>query len=200
MAELAEASSLSQPFLSKVERGLAQLSMGALDRVARALGTSAVGLLAGNGPPTSIDVVRLADRARLPAYDHDEGYGQALTRRSGHLRVVEFDSGPTEFNEKPYVHRNDSVCIVLSGTYEFELDDTRLTLSEGDSVTCSGGVRQRYRVIEGPARLLLVLVSEDVDVHRSPRCRRPWLGWAWSDRRQLNRRATGQLNGTLPVS
>lgn len=164
MAQLAESAGLSQPFLSKVERGLGALSMGALDRVAKSLGTSAVGLLAGSESPAMIDVVRRSERRAMPAYEHDEGMGQALTRRSSQLRVVEFDSGPTRFSDLPYVHRNDSVCVVLSGTYEFELNGTLLTLGEGDSVSCSGGVHQRYRVIERPARLLLVLVSEDVDV------------------------------------
>ncbi len=164
MAELASAAGLSQPFLSKVERGVGRLSMGALDRVARALETSAVGLLAGSESPAVIDVVRRGERRAMPAYEHGNGLGQALTRRSGQLRVVEFDSGPPEFNSLPYVHRNDTVCVVLSGVYEFELDDVTLTLRDGDSVSCSGGVRQRYRVVEQPARLLLILVSEDVDV------------------------------------
>ena len=78
--------------------------------------------------------------------------------------MVEFDSGPTAFAAEPYVHRNDSVCVVLSGTYEFEFDGTRVTLDEGDSISATGGVRQRYRVLRKPARLLLILVSEDVDV------------------------------------
>ncbi len=165
MAELAATADLSQPFLSKVERGIGRMSMGALDRVARALGTSAVGLFAGSDAPVTIDVVRRNERPKLPAYDHDEGMGQALTRRSGQLRVVEFDSGPAKFAAVPYVHRNDSVCVVLSGEYEFEFDETtRFTLGEGDSVSSSGGVNQRYRVLRQPARLLLILVSEDVDV------------------------------------
>ena len=164
MAELAKAADLSQPFLSKVERGLGRLSIAALDRVARSLGTSAVGLLAGSDAPAMIDVVRRGERRVFPAYEHEEGLGQALTQRSAQLRVVEFDSGPTEFAATPYVHRNDSVCVVLSGSYEFEFDDTRVTLDEGDSISASGGVRQRYRVLRRPARLLLILVSEDVDV------------------------------------
>ena len=164
MEELATASKLSQPFLSKVERGLGRLSMGALDRVARALDTSAVGLFAGPDTPASIDVVRRSDRLALPAYEHGEGMGRALTRRSGQLRVMEFDGGPDQFAASPYVHRNDSVCVVLEGTYEFELDGVRVMLDTGDSVSSSGGVKQRYRVTAGPARLLLILVSEDIDV------------------------------------
>ncbi|MEZ5282305.1 MAG: helix-turn-helix transcriptional regulator [Acidimicrobiales bacterium] len=166
MAQLAEASELSQPFLSKVERGLGTLSMASLDRVARALGTSAVGLLGGPTAPTSIDIVRKSDRHRLPAYEGQAGFGEALTRRSGQLRVIEFDSGPVNFLDEPYVHRNDSVCVVISGSYEFEFDDTRVILTEGDSISASGGVRQRYRALEQPARLLLILVSEDAEVVR----------------------------------
>ncbi len=168
MAALAAAADLSQPFLSKVERGVGRLSMGALDRVAKALGSSAVGLLAGSDAPAMIDVVRRSERRMMAAYEREEGMGQALTRRSGQLRVVEFDSGPTEFAPTPYLHRNDSVCLVLSGSYEFEVDDTRLTLTEGDCISASGGVPQRYRVLDKPARLLLILVSEEVDVIPRP--------------------------------
>ena len=142
--------------------------MGALDRVAKALGSSAVGLLAGSDAPAMIDVVRRSERRMMAAYEREEGMGQALTRRSGQLRVVEFDSGPTEFAPTPYLHRNDSVCLVLSGSYEFEVDDTRLTLTEGDCISASGGVPQRYRVLDKPARLLLILVSEEVDVIPRP--------------------------------
>jgi transcriptional regulator with XRE-family HTH domain len=174
MAQLAERADLSQPFLSKVERGLGRLSMSAIDRVAKALGTSAVGLFAGSEPPAPIDVVRRDERLQVDAYDHGEGIGQALTRRSGQLRVMEFVGGPEDFADTPYVHRNDSVCVVLSGTYEFEFDDTVVVLHDGDSVSAGGGVGLRYRVVEKPARMLLILVSEDVDVAQRPATE--WVG------------------------
>ncbi|MCY7299141.1 MAG: helix-turn-helix transcriptional regulator [Ilumatobacteraceae bacterium] len=57
LQELAERADLSQSFLSKVERGMAQLSIGALNRVAQALGTSALGLFGGMNPDRRVEVV-----------------------------------------------------------------------------------------------------------------------------------------------
>jgi len=168
MAELAQLSTLSQSFLSKVERGIGRLSMVAVDRVAKALGTSAVGLLATRRDGADVDIVRRHERPRFAAFQSGEGFGSAVTRRAGQLGLVEFEGGPDEFEPTPFVHRNDSVCLILSGTYEFELDGQVVTLREGDSVSAPGGVRERYRVLEPPGRMLLAFVSEDVDVIHNP--------------------------------
>ena len=60
------------------------------------------------------------------------------------------------------------MCLILSGTYEFELNGEVVTLGEGDSVSAPGGVLERYRVLEPPGRMLLAFVSEDVDVVHNP--------------------------------
>ena len=91
-----------------------------------------------------------------------------MTRRAGQLGLVEFEGGPSDFEPTPFVHRNDSVCLILSGTYEFELDGEIVTLSEGDSVSASGGVHERYRVTVAPGRMLLAFVSEDVEIVHRP--------------------------------
>lgn len=168
LTELAATSHLSQPFLSKVERGIGQLSIPAVDRVAKALGTSAVGLLATMSGEASVDIVRRSERTTFIPFEHAEGLGHIVTRRSGQLGVFEIEGGPAQFSAEPFIHRNDSVCVIVSGTYEFEIDGTVVLLEEGDSVSASGGVGQRYRVIDGHGRMLLIFVSEDVEVAVRP--------------------------------
>ena len=48
------------------------------------------------------------------------------------------------------------------------IDGTVVLLEEGDSVSASGGVGERYRVIYGHGWMLLIFVSEDVEVAVRP--------------------------------
>jgi hypothetical protein len=43
-----------------------------------------------------------------------------------------------------------------------------MVLRAGDTLSIAGQVPNRYRVVRSPARLLLVLVSEDAEVVASP--------------------------------
>lgn len=168
MQVLADRAGLSQPFLSKVERGMAQLSMRALDRVVKALGTTAVGLFGGLATDHGVEILRSADRPELPTFDDGNAVSHALSLRPGQLRAMEFVGGPPEFPDPPYMHRNDSLSIVVEGTYEFIAGGERYVLKKGDTLSASGGVPQTYRVLKEPARMMLIIVSEDVQVVADP--------------------------------
>lgn len=167
MQQLAHQTGLSQPFLSKVERGLAGLSLTSVERIADALGVSAAGLFGTLSSDDRYDVVRRSDRPRMQN-GGDWSMVTAYTRRSGQASVVEFEGGPREFPPFHYVHRNDQICHVLAGTYEFEIDGEVFLLRAGDTLSIAGQVPNRYRVVRSPSRLLLVLVSEDAEVVVSP--------------------------------
>lgn len=169
MEHLAGAAGLSQPFLSQVERGLARLSMRSLDRVAQALDTSAVGLLAARGESggnLGVSLVRRAQCVQLPMTDHlIDAYGYAVTEGHRHLRSVEFVGGPEEFGGHFFVHRNEEMCFVIDGEFEFEVDGDLYRLGPGDSITYAGGTPHRYRVFDRrTARLLVTIINEDCDV------------------------------------
>jgi transcriptional regulator with XRE-family HTH domain len=167
MQELAQQSGLSQPFLSKVERGLAGLSLTSVDRIAEALGISAAGLFGTMADDQRYDLVRRAERPRIAMSD-GWSTATAYTRRPGQASIVEFEGGPTDLPPFHYVHRNDQLCHVLAGAYEFEVDGALMVLRAGDTLSIAGMVANRYRVVRSPARLLLVLVSEDSEVVVSP--------------------------------
>ena len=173
MQELAARADLSQSFLSQVERGLARLSMRSLDRVAQALDTSAVGLLSTRPATRNVDrrvrVIARAERAHLPMLDHLSGAeGYAVTDSDRHLRAVEFIGGPGEFEPHFFVHRNEEMCYVIEGEFEFEVEGRLYRLGPSDSIAYSGGVGHRYRVLgDAPARLLVTVIHEDVAVDDS---------------------------------
>jgi len=168
LQELAERADLSQSFLSKVERGMAQLSIGALNRVAQALGTSALGLFGGMNPDRRVEVVRADERRKMPSSDDGSGLVHALTGRPGQLRVVELAGGPSSMPEEFFWHRNDALSLVLEGVFEFEVDGDLYELHPGDALSATGGVAHRYRVLSPPGRLIVVIVSEDVEVIVAP--------------------------------
>lgn len=167
MAWLAAESSLSQPFLSRVERGLAQPSIRSLDNVARALGLSTLGLIGGMSEPGTFTVLPQRDRLPVPVGGDRSSVAYALTSTISQLRAVEIVGEPAD-PEKVHVHRNDAFTLVLAGRYEFLLDGQRFDLAVGDSISAPGGVGHRYRVLEQPARLLVVIVSEDAHIVHDP--------------------------------
>lgn len=70
LAVVAERSGLSVPFLSQVENERARPSRSSLERVADALGTTAVELLAAADPACSVDVVRADSGAEFTPEAH----------------------------------------------------------------------------------------------------------------------------------
>lgn len=65
LAEVARRAGVSVPFLSQVENGRSRPSMGSLQRIADALDTTAVELLASAEPPRPVDVVRAAEKPAM---------------------------------------------------------------------------------------------------------------------------------------
>lgn len=147
LVQLASAAELSHPFLSQLERGLARPSMVSLERIARALGSSQVELLAPTddggtsaGRP-SIEVVRAGDGPRGP-------YGQAEGRLLVHgdrpfhpMILVGTSADPGD----SFTHAEDEFLHVLDGAVVVDLGDGELRiLGVGDSVYFTGGTPHRW--------------------------------------------------------
>jgi transcriptional regulator with XRE-family HTH domain len=147
LVQLAAAAQLSHPFLSQLERGLARPSMVSLERIARALGSSQVELLAPVGVAGTenarpgIEVVRASDGSKGP-------YGQADGRLLVHgdrpfhpMVLVGTSADPGDY----FTHAEDEFVHVFEGTAVFDLGDAELRiLSAGDSVYFIGGTPHRW--------------------------------------------------------
>ncbi|WP_019632389.1 helix-turn-helix domain-containing protein [Actinomadura atramentaria] len=156
LVEVARRSGLSAPFLSQVENDRARPSMRSLQRIADALDTTAVRLLAAADGARHVDVVRAAGPSALR-----DGV-RPLVRGDHQLHALEF-TGEHPF-DREFTHRNDEILYVVSGGVVAEADGREYELGPGDTLYCSGGVPHRWRPVDAAARVLLVGVSDHVDV------------------------------------
>jgi quercetin dioxygenase-like cupin family protein len=162
LAVVAERSGLSVPFLSQVENERARPSRRSLERVADALCTTAVELLAAADPARSVDVVRAADD--LPG--GGEGLPQGAMVRQlvrGHhaLQAVEFTGDHDATRE--IQHRNDELLYVADGAVEVEAEGSAYRLGRGDTLYMTGGVRHRWRATEPDTRIVVVVLADHID-------------------------------------
>jgi transcriptional regulator with XRE-family HTH domain/mannose-6-phosphate isomerase-like protein (cupin superfamily) len=167
LVEVAASASLSHPFLSQLERGLARPSMRSLTAIAATLGTTAQALMADSelpGPPGSapdgqpVSVVRRVPAGDLPV-DSPGGSVRPLVRGERAMLPVEYIGAPREFDE--YIsHDGEEFVYVAEGSVEVDIEGELHVASAGDSVYYGGGLRHRWRST-GDAEVRLVVVQQN---------------------------------------
>ncbi|MGW0083331.1 helix-turn-helix domain-containing protein [Streptomyces sp. NPDC003393] len=159
LAVVAERSGLSVPFLSQVENDRARPSRSSLEKVADALRTTAVELLAAADPACSVDVVR-AELTEIPELE-PEPRVRSLVRGHHQLHASEFigdhDAG------REFQHRNDELMYVADGAVEIEAEGRAYRLARGDTMYLTGGVRHRWRAAVPDTRVIVVAVAEHIE-------------------------------------
>ncbi|MFB6518983.1 helix-turn-helix domain-containing protein [Streptomyces sp. NPDC056401] len=186
LAEVAARSGLSSPFLSQIENDRARPSMRSLQRVADALDTTAVQLLAAGETPRRVDIVRADADPGL-----DAGLGSGVEAEADAGVEARADSGPDptarvrplvrgqhqmhalEFTgdhdaERAFRHRNDELMYVADGAAEVEVDGRTHRLGRGDTLYLTGGVEHRWRAVEAGTRVLVVAVADHVEAVVDP--------------------------------
>ncbi|MGV9603598.1 helix-turn-helix domain-containing protein [Streptomyces sp. NPDC003631] len=157
LAVVAERSGLSVPFLSQVENERARPSRPSLERIADALGTTAVELLAAADPACSVDVLRADDEEVAPG----AARMRALVRGHHQLHAMEFIGDHDEGRE--FQHRNDELMYVVDGAVEVEAEGRAHRLGRGDTLYLSGGVRHRWRATEPETRVVVIAVADHIE-------------------------------------
>lgn len=156
LAVVAERSGLSVPFLSQIENDRARPSRSSLEKVADALRTTAVELLAAADPACSVDVVR-ADGTET---DLDPRV-RSLVRGHHQLHASEFTGDHDAGRE--FQHRNDELMYVADGAVEIEAEGRAYRLGRGDTLYLTGGVRHRWRATVPDTRVIVVAVAEHIE-------------------------------------
>ncbi|RFA08690.1 hypothetical protein B7R54_05205 [Subtercola boreus] len=180
LVELARLAKLSHPFLSQLERGHARPSMASLERIARALETSQLDLLAGaadlgeDGPELLWGAVTVTAGARVPPMrlprraevvragegttgPYAEGQARLLVGARARFQPMEFTGANRVFGDY-YHHAEDEFVTVIEGRVMVDLSgDGEFLLGPGDSVYFEGGTLHRWRSADRGAYRLLVV-------------------------------------------
>lgn len=143
LRRLAQSAGVSPGFLSQVERGRANVSIGRLRQIASALGVTVADLFADH-EVTVHRLVRRADRPSLPTGPLARKY--LLSQRP--LRYFEaylgeFDAGGST-GDGQYVHGDaQELFYVMAGRVTLSLGDEVIELEAGDSVEYSTSTPHR---------------------------------------------------------
>jgi len=145
LKQLAAATSLTQSFLSQVERDLTSPSVASMRKIAEALKTSIGTFFVGGSPNGRL--VRKAARAVL-IHPRRRWRDSLLTPSlTGKLQVIwtEIEPGGGSGDE-PYSHESDEECVVIvRGRLDFWVGDEHYRLASGDALTFESRIPHRNR-------------------------------------------------------
>jgi transcriptional regulator with XRE-family HTH domain len=158
LKELGEASGTTAGFLSQLERGLTNASVGVLRRIAAALGMTLADLFE-ELPAGSPRLLRREVRPELPTHPglHKFLISQRPLR---HLEVYagEFEPGSSTGDE-PYTHGDaQEILYVVSGEIVIELDGEPFAMKQGDSIDYMSSLPHRLtNTSSHPAEVLWIV-------------------------------------------
>ena len=147
---------VSATHISEIERGMTSPTVGALTKIARALGTEPAFFVQDDHTPP-VSVVRKSRRHVLT----DSAWGARLGRLCGGIHgseisflEIELDPGRGEKPE-PVIRAGEEFVHVLRGVVEIIVGPDRYLLKEGDSVHFRASETHTLRNIgDGKARML----------------------------------------------
>jgi transcriptional regulator with XRE-family HTH domain len=151
LKQLAQATSLTQSFLSQVERDLTSPSVASLRKIAEALGTSVATFFTGGSPNGRL--VRKEARAVL-VHPKRRWRDSLLTPSlNGKLQVIWSVIEPGGGSgDEPYTHDSDEECVVvIRGKLDFWVGDEHTLLKTGDALTFESRIPHKNRN-PGPGR------------------------------------------------
>ncbi|VFR22007.1 Transcriptional regulator PA0225 [plant metagenome] len=159
LEELAQAADLTRSYISKLERGVSEPSIGAALRIAKALGVKVETLFSEE---TEDDPVVIS---RAPAGGQARDAGPRLV--SGNLpghRMVAFVMAPTDKPARGHPmsrHQGEEILYVISGTVSLQLARRQETLTAGDSAHFNSSIPHKITSIgREPATVMLVIAQE----------------------------------------
>jgi transcriptional regulator with XRE-family HTH domain len=149
---------VSATHVSEIERGMTSPTVGALTKIARALGTEPSYFLHRNAYPP-VSVVRRAER-RILSYDT---WGSKIACLSNgitrpRMSFLEVELTPHLTHElEPISHTGEEFVHILKGVVEIHVGSARHLLKEGDTIHFQSKEPHTAKNIgDGPARMLWV--------------------------------------------
>jgi transcriptional regulator with XRE-family HTH domain len=153
LKQLEAKAGVSATHLSEIERGLTSPTVGALSRVARALGEEPA-LLASERAPRRVAVVRRGERRVWSAgVARVASLGTPLDGAEMSVAEIELGTGETGFDPGPVA--TEEFLLVLAGTIDVRVGSTSRLLAAGDAIHFAACEPRTFRARE-PARLLWI--------------------------------------------
>ncbi|MCD0484396.1 XRE family transcriptional regulator [Streptacidiphilus sp. ASG 303] len=156
---------LSKSFLSQVESGRTNPTLGTLTRLSLALGATPAALFGGPAPSAAGDGAADAAppvttlRPARPKANWPAGTGRTypLTAPGAHRFEVVLCDGTPRHHERAVRHAGAEFCHVLAGAVRVEVGSQSRLLHAGESLHYDGGVPHRIAAQTGTTRFLLVI-------------------------------------------
>ena len=163
LKQVADAAGMSPTHISEIERGRTSPTVGALLRIARALGKSATYFVEEEQLP-SVSVVRAHERNHHRVTESGEGVADIdyLTTGipAGRLRVVELrdvERSPMDCTRHP----GEEIILVTEGQLKVTVDGTPYELSPGDCIQFRANLSHTVEKLGGETpRALWITASE----------------------------------------
>ena len=169
LQELADRTGYSSALLNQVENHLVSPPLGALHKIAHALGVR-IGDLWGEPDGEPFTIVRKGDRRQVSRFASKEGVAYGYTyeslgfgKKGRHMEPFLITLEPPTVKElKPSVHEGEEFLFVLSGKMEVLLAGHQDVLEPGDSILYDASVPHRVSSSGGePAQVLAVIWSPE---------------------------------------
>ncbi|MDW7710146.1 MAG: cupin domain-containing protein [Deferrisomatales bacterium] len=170
LQQLAERTGYSSALMNQIENHLMSPPLGALGKIAQALGVR-IGDLWGEKAGEPYAIVRKGERRRVSRFASKEGvaYGYVYEslgsgKKARHVEPFLITLEPPTVKElQPSVHEGEEFLFVLSGRMEVRLGGHQDILEPGDSILYDASVPHRVSCHGGePAQVLAVIWSPAV--------------------------------------
>jgi transcriptional regulator with XRE-family HTH domain len=163
LKQVADASGMYPTHISEIERGRTSPTVGALLRIAKALGKSATYFVEEEDLP-SVSVVRTHERAHHDLIEHGKGVAgiDYLTTGipAGRLRVVELTDVERSPIEGPR-HPGEEIILVTGGELKVTVDGTSYELGPGDCIQFRANLDHKIEKLGGEKpRALWITAAE----------------------------------------
>jgi transcriptional regulator with XRE-family HTH domain len=161
--ELAQRTGLTKSYLSKVERGLSEPSLGSLLKLCQAYGITTGELLGEVPNPSPVQVVRKTGRTPLHKLERYPGYVyEAIAHARVDKAMLPFVMHPplrSEVQDPDLVeHEGQELIFVLRGEIDFMVPGETIRLAAGDAVYFDASLPHRsVSVGRAPSEALVVI-------------------------------------------
>jgi transcriptional regulator with XRE-family HTH domain len=160
LRDVAHGTGLSPSFLSVLERGESDITLGRLAAIAEHFGHDIGSLLGYSARGARPHVIRRDDRI---AVDRGPGVDYHVLRiPSAELELVIATFDPHAGFHDELSHEGIDIVLILQGRVVVTINAADYTLEEGEAAVWSGGYRHRVRNDEDEKALLVGIVTERV--------------------------------------